>query len=194
MRCGWVVHVVVVVLCFADIQSRRGYHYEGHGFSCRSRALVFEFLTTLTFRALNGNQHHFKPSWKKINTKNKKSSPTCPSHTLTCRTSSKRVSSAKKRVPVRRNMLLCFERGRCPVDVHVLPICCLFSLPLSHWTDCLVLFCGLGPVVQQGVRVSRSLLTASLFEHLSTGQAIHPRTQTHNTIISFVQSVKSVLS
>ena len=30
VRCGWVVHVVVVVLCCADIQSRRGHQCESH--------------------------------------------------------------------------------------------------------------------------------------------------------------------
>ena len=45
-----------------------------HGFSCRSPALVFEFLKHCT--GITSCQHHFKPSWKKIH---KKSSPTCPS-------------------------------------------------------------------------------------------------------------------
>ena len=32
-----------LVLNQFDIQSRRGYHYESHGFSCRSPALVLNF-------------------------------------------------------------------------------------------------------------------------------------------------------
>ena len=43
VRCGWVVHVVAVVLCCADIQSRRGYPYECRGFSCCLSALVSKF-------------------------------------------------------------------------------------------------------------------------------------------------------
>ena len=38
------------------VQSRRGYHYEGHGFSCRLSGACYEFVTTLTFRVLHGNR------------------------------------------------------------------------------------------------------------------------------------------
>ena len=38
-----------------DSQSSRGYHYESHGFSFRSPALVLNFSKTLTVRALHGN-------------------------------------------------------------------------------------------------------------------------------------------
>ena len=56
-----------------------GYHFESHGFSCRSPALVLNFSPLSTFRALHGDHIVSTPFQTIVEEKHKKSSPTCPS-------------------------------------------------------------------------------------------------------------------
>ena len=67
-------------------QSRCGYNYESHGFSCHLSALVLNwFLTTLTCTEIAWCQHHFRPSLKNKNWNMGRRVAHMPAHTLTFR-------------------------------------------------------------------------------------------------------------